>query len=99
MIQINDDYIVQIDNFNYTVMRDAHRKTTRTDKATGEVIETDAYITVGYYGDLAGAIKGVIEDMNRRELKDGIHTLKEALEIVTKNNNRFYELLDKVTKI
>lgn len=98
MVQINDDYIVQIDALNYTVMRDAHRKTSRKDKTTGEVVETDAYITVGYYSDLAGAIKGAIKDMNARALSDGDHTLEEALSIVVKNNNRFSELLERALK-
>lgn len=98
MVQINDDYIIQIDSLNYTVMRDAHRKTTRTNKA-GETVEVDAYTTVGYYSDFAGAIKGAIDDMNNRALRDGVHTLKEALEIVTANNDRFTELLENVLKV
>ena len=57
MVQINDDYIVQIDNLNYTLMRDLHRKTTRKNSKTGEVEEVEAYSTVGYYSDLTGAIK------------------------------------------
>ena len=99
MIQINDDYIVQIDALNYTVMRDAHRKTTRKDTKTGETVEVEAYITVGYYSNLEEAIKGVIKDMNARALQAGTHTLKEALEIVVENNNRFTELLEKALKI
>ena len=99
MVQINDDYIVQIDSLNYTVMRDAHRTTTRKDSKTGEVSEVEVFITIGYYSDLEGAIKGVIKDMNARALQDGTHTLIEAFEIVIKNNNKFSELLEKALKI
>lgn len=99
MIQVNEDYVIQVDNLNYTVMRDAHRKTTRTDRATGETVEVDAYITVGYYSNLTGAIKGVINDMNTRKLSDGVHTLKEALDIVVENNNRFIELLNRALEV
>jgi uncharacterized protein with von Willebrand factor type A (vWA) domain len=80
-------------------MRNAHRKTIRKDPTTGEISEVDVYNTVGYYSNLEGAIKGVIEDMNARALKDGTHTLKEALEIVIENNKRFIELLEKALKI
>lgn len=99
MVRVNEDYIIEVDPLNYTVMRDAHRKTTRVNKSTGESVEVDAFTTVGYYGNLAEAIKGVIKDMNAKALKDGVHTLKEALEIVVNNNNRFYELLEKVLSI
>ena len=98
MIRVNEDYVIQVDSLNYTVMRDAHRKTTRTDKA-GEKVEVDAYITVGYYSNFTGAIKGVINDMNTRTLSDGVHTLKEALDIVVENNNRFIELLNKALEV
>lgn len=98
MVQINDDYIVQIDNLNYTVLRDAHRKTTRKDK-DGKKVEVDTYVTVGYYHDLAGSIRGVIKDMNVRALSDGVHDLKEALEIVVNNNDQFTRLLEQALKV
>ena len=93
MVRVNDDYVIQIDNYNYSVMRDAHRKTTRKER-NGETVEIDAYVTVGHYSGLPGAIRGVIKDMNKRELSDGIHTLQEAIDIVVNNNNRFNELLE-----
>lgn len=98
MIRVNDDYVIQVDNLNYTAMRDAHRKTTRTDK-NGATVEVDAYVTIGYFKNLSGAIKGIIADMNARKLSDGVHTLKEALEIVTHNNDRFYELLESIEEV
>ena len=93
MVRVNNDYVIQIDNYNYTVMRDVHRKTTRKDK-DGGTVETDAYVTVGHYSGLPGAIRGVVKDMNKRELSDGVHSLQEAIDIVISNNNRFNELLE-----
>ena len=93
MVRINDDYVVQIDEFNYKLLRDCHRKTTRQNK-DGEVVEVDAYVTVGYYNDLAGSIRGAINNMNRRALGEGVHDLKEAIDIIIQNNAQFMELLN-----
>lgn len=98
MIRVNDDYIITVDSMSYTLMRDVHRKTKRRDRS-GEEVEVDAFLTLGYYSNLRGAIEGAIKDMNARELSEGVHELKEALEIVTTNNRRFSELLEKVLAI
>lgn len=95
MVKINDNYIVDVDENNYTLKRLTGRKTTRTDKRTGKTETTDGYIIVGYYGDLAGSIKGAIEDMNRQTLREGVHELTEALSIVLDNNRKFDGLLEK----
>ena len=98
MIRVNDNYVIEASPLNYVVMRDVHRKTKRRD-ATGEMVSVDAYSTVGYYSDLAGAIKGVIKDMNARDLGCGDYTLKKAVEIVVENNRKFTELLESALKI
>jgi putative transposon-encoded protein len=99
MIKVNDDYIIEIDAFNYTVKRDLHKKTLKKDKILDEEIEVNLYRTVGYYGDLTSAIKGVITDMNRLKLSSGVHTLKEAVDIVLENNRRVSDLLEKALEV
>lgn len=99
MVQVNDDYVIAVDPLNYTVKRDAHKTRIVKDKDTGEEKEVGLCVTVGYVGDLAGAIKLVIKDMNKRELSEGIHDLKSALAIVKRNNDSFEELLRQVTTI
>ena len=98
MVKVNDDYIIEVDSLNYTVKRDEHR--TREEKVTGsdEVKVVPVFTTVGYFYDLTASIRGVIKDMNRRELGSGTHTLQEAVDIVIKNNSRVTELLGAVEK-
>jgi hypothetical protein len=99
MVRINDDYVIEIDAFNYTAKRDLHRTTKKTDIATGEVTEVPSYSTIGYYNGLTEAIKGVIKDMNRRELSKKTYSLEEAVKIVLENNKRVSELLQKALEI
>jgi hypothetical protein len=99
MIRVNEDYIIEIDNFNYTAKRDTHRTTLVKDKATGNESEVPLYNTVGHYSNLTGAIKGIITDMNSRKLRDGMHSLEEAIAIVVENNNRVSELLERALEV
>jgi len=94
MIRVNDDYIIEIDNYNFTAKRDLHQARIKKDGST-----EDQFKTVGYYGDFSSAIRGIIRDMNIRELSDGVKTLEEALGIILKNNIRFEELLTKVLEV
>lgn len=98
MVRINDDYIIEVDSMNFTLMRDLHRKK-KVRNTAGEEYEVDAFSTVGYFSTLSGAIKGAIKDMNVRKLGEGVHTLKEALEIVLENNRHFSELLESVLEV
>ena len=85
MVRINETYCVDVDENCYTVKIDKHT----TDKKGNAV-----YVTVGYYGTLENAIKGVIKDMNKKDLKKDC-TLEEALKIVQHNNMEFEKLLRK----
>lgn len=97
MIRVNENYIIDIDSYEYTVKRDLHRK--RTVKIKGEEVEVDDFATVGHYGSLGSAVKGVIDNMNRCKLREGIHTLEEAVAIVLENNNKVAELLEKALEV
>ena len=90
MIRVNENYCIDVDEKCYTVKIDKHKE----DKNGTPIFET-----VGYFSSLETAIKGVIISMNRKQLKDGIYTLKEALEIVQENNRKFNELLEEVVRI
>lgn len=87
MIRVNENYVIDVDERCYTVKFDKHK----TDK-NGNAI----YDVCGYYGNLEGAIKGVIKSMNSKMLSEGIHTLEQALNIVTTNNKQFEAMLEKV---
>ena len=93
MVRVNDDYIIEVEPFNFTVKRDLHREKVIVDKVSGEEIRTPSYSLVGFFGDLSQAIWGVIRDMNRQELATGEHDVIEALCIVRRNNQKFMDLL------
>ena len=89
MIRVNDNYCIDVDSFGYTVKIDKHK----TDKKGNGIFET-----VGYFSTIESAIKGVIKSMNLKQLSDGVHSLKQALEIIQANNKQFVELLEKVVQ-
>ena len=89
MIRVNENYCIDVDEKCYTVKIDKHKE----DKNGNPIFET-----VGYFSSLESAIKGVIISMNRKQLKEGVHSLVEALGIIHENNRKLCELLEQVTK-
>lgn len=98
MVKVNDDYIIEIDSLNYTVKRDEHKTKEEKVKDSDEVKIVPVFTTVGYFYDLASSILGVIKDMNRRQLGEGTHELREAVNMVMNNNRHFEALLEKALK-
>ena len=97
MVKVNDDYFIEIDSLNYTVKRDEH-KTRAVKVEDNDVKVAPVFTTVGYYGDLATSISGIIKDMTRRQLGEGTHELHEAVNMVMNNNRHFEALLEKALK-
>lgn len=89
MIRVNENYCIDVDEKCYTVKIDKHK----TDKKGNPVYET-----VGYFSCLENAIRGVLVSMNKKQLKDGEHSLKEALKLMQESNRKVYDLLQEVTK-
>lgn len=87
MIKLTGNYVVQVDVHNYTLLRD-RGKTDKDGKPT--------YETLGYYGDLAGAMNGAIQHMTRLRLSDGEHNLADALRVIRECTGEFKGLLEKV---
>lgn len=99
MIRVNDDYVIELDSFGYTVKRDMHFSKHLSNYKTGKKELRHLIVTVGLYDSLTSAIKGVIEDMNYRALSYGVHELKEAVEIVIKHNRQVSDLLEKALEV
>lgn len=87
MIIVNENYCIDVDKNCYTVKIDKHK----TDKS-GEKI----YETVGYFTSLHGAIKGVINSMNKSKFNECTYTLEEAIKTVMDSNEHFEKILKKV---
>lgn len=90
MVRVNEQYVIDVDERNYTVKLDKHK----TDKKGNPI-----YDVCGYYGTLETAIKGVIGSMNKSKLSQGTHTLEEAVKIVCENNKQFEEMLERAVHI
>lgn len=86
MIRVNDDYVIEVDAYNYTACKDRHRK----DK-NGE----DIFTTVGHYSDVEGAIGGIIKDMKSNKLDNDTYSLEEAINVIRKINGQFKEMLER----
>lgn len=90
MIRVNDNYVVLVDTLSYKACVDTHRVTKK-----GKPV----YNTIGYYSNLEQALLGIVEDMNAKELSDGVHTLTEAIEIIKANNKIYDDMLKSVCKV
>lgn len=85
MIKLTGNYVVQVDVHNYTLLRD-RGKPDKDGKPT--------YETIGYYGDLAGAMSGAIQHMTRLRLSDGEHELADAVRVIRECTGEFKGVLE-----
>ena len=81
MIRINDDWVIDVDEYNYILKRDMHRTKSRKQK-DGSVVAEDAYVNKGYFSNMEKALERVREEMVRECLKDASHTLETAVHAI-----------------
>lgn len=72
MIRIDEDYVVDVDDFNYTLKR---VKVAASGKNKGK----EYFQTVGYFHSLSEALERYGQEKVRDGLKSGTMTLSEAL--------------------
>lgn len=78
MIRINDNWIVDVDQYNYIVKKDMHKMVKARDGKT----MVPGYTTVGYYGSLRRALEALGGEIIRERLAGDSLTLAEALQTV-----------------
>lgn len=83
MIRINEDWVVDVDEFNYTLKKDLHKKTPRKNP-DGSVAMVDSYKTRGYYSNLQSALNRLCDEMVIDELSNNDMSLKEAIKTIEK---------------
>lgn len=93
MITLFDDWVVVIDDMSYMLARIVG---TKINKNTGR--ESTRYKSYGYFRDLRGALKAFSEELIRKNLRERVSTLSEALEIIKDSNARVEELLSEVVQ-
>ena len=97
MIRFNDDWVIDIDEYNYTVKKDMHCIRTRV-RRDGTAYEEDVFDTKGYYGSLEKALKRIREEIIKEKLKDGTHPLCEALQTIRDCTREWNEAVERIMK-
>lgn len=87
MIKLTGSYVVQVDVHNYILMRD---------RGKPDKNGSPTYETLGYFGDLSGALNGAIRHMTRTRLADGDHELADAVQVIRECTDEFKGLLERV---
>ena len=94
MIRVNEDWVIMVDSLNYTPVRDLHRTKKVYQEDGTEKIEPVYGKTIGYYTDLAGAVKAIA----RAEYKDALSgretPLNEAVKTMQETVDRFEKILE-----
>lgn len=93
MIRVNDDWVIDVDEYNYILKKDMHRSRERRRKDGTPYIEDD-YTVRGYFSTLDRALNRLGEEMVRERLKDGAHDLREATQAIRECTGRFVALTE-----
>lgn len=86
MIELFDGWKIDVDSMSYTL-----KKTVQGKSKKNEPIERD--IIFGYYGTLEGALKALGKEIVRDRLKDGSHSLTEAINTVVEARETIEKLI------
>lgn len=86
MIRLINGYAVQVDQYNYSLVRDTGRK----DKQGSPVLK---YIS--YHGSLESAIRACRKDCIKRSLMEFDGQLDEAIRVLREQDKEFRSLLRK----
>ena len=87
MIKINENYAIDVDRYNYILVKNEHRK----DK-NGK----DVYKTIGYYNNIKAAFSACAEWCAVENLTNDEFSLKEAVKIIQNTYDEFKKLLEEV---
>lgn len=92
MIRINDDYVIDVDENNYTLKKDLHKKVSKDDRMV------DLYNVKGYYSSLESALNGAKQLFIAQYCAEGEKTLDEALKGIREINQEFVDTFIKAIK-
>lgn len=93
MIRIDKDYVIDVDEAQYTLKQDAHKMS--MDKRTGQ--ESPVYYVVGYYRNLENALRGYIRLQTDKRLKGGEYALREALDVIREEREKVERMITEYT--
>lgn len=84
MIELLDNYVLDVDDHCYTLKQD----TGKTDKRGNRV-----YKTLGYFGDVTGALHALVKELAREKHKHACTSLNEAVNAIREDNTRVENLI------
>lgn len=91
MIRIDEDYIIDVDAYNYSPKE--IKKS--IDKETGEETGKTYEVTIGHYSSLENAIKGILNYKAMKYAQDGEKSLYDVLVKLQTYRREFDELLER----
>ena len=93
MIRVNDNWVIDVDDHNYTLKKDLHKKKKDRD---GKIV--DAYRVVGYFSTTARALDRLGEEILRDHLREPINGLAELADAVGEAQTEWRKLVFKITE-
>lgn len=84
MIELLDNYVLDVDDHCYTLKQDTGKT-----RKTGEKI----YRILGYFGNVTGALNALAKELAREKHKQGSHSLNEAINAIKEANARVENLI------
>lgn len=97
MVRINYDWVVDVDEYNYTLKKDLHKKTPRKN-TDGTVAMVDSYKAYGYYSSLSDAVNALFRTMVASKLSDGEVDLNEAVRRIEECEREWREITEEILK-
>lgn len=91
MIAVNERWIIQIDDYNYTVCQNKPQEYTLKDGSKGV-----RYPTRGYFRTVTDALQFIFDEEVRVSLGDGTKSLCEAVEAIRTARNEVRGMIDRI---
>lgn len=97
MIRINDDWVIDIDAYNYIIRKDLHKET-KQKRGKGYAL-MDAFYTAGYYGTLEAALSALNEIIIKDRLSKADYALAEAVAVIKECREEWEKLVEKIDEV
>ena len=94
MIELFDNWVIDVDERNYILTRITGKGKLKTKE--GNYIEVDNKKTYGYFTSLSEALKALGKELAMQEHRTGRMSLVEAVAAIQRSNDKVEELLKTV---
>ena len=88
MIRINDDFVIIVDAYNYTLSKDTHSLSKE-----GKPI----YKSISHHRDVTGALNAFRREYVRKGLQNGCMTLETAYKRIVQSDKEACETIERAT--